>query len=121
MSCNRKDLAPDIFRQRSIIEGITSFAIAPHMMCDYLKGLSAALDMIAHSAPSLSHHQEYGWCCHMHWVTSGAHMYTWENRVPCFFSVDIYTCKHFNGADAVSYTESFFSDILLDQLVYEEV
>ena len=43
MSCNRKDLAPDIFRQRSIIEGITSFAIAPHMMCDYLKGLSYAL------------------------------------------------------------------------------
>ena len=41
------------------------------------------------------------------------HIYTWDNRVPKFFSVDIYTCKEFNPADAIRYTEDFFADNLI--------
>lgn len=114
------DLAPDIFRQRLIIEGTTEEAIHPDRMSSYLIGLADAIDMVAYSSPSLSHHEDYGWCCHMHWVTSGAQMYTWDNRCPCFFSVDIYTCKSFDVLEAKDYTESFFTNTLIG-LIFKEI
>jgi S-adenosylmethionine decarboxylase len=45
-----------------------------------------------------------GW---VHWETSGAHFYAWEDPL-LFFSVDIYTCKAFDMAAAVDFTQAFF-------------
>ena len=106
-----KDIAPDILRQRLIIEGIPSRNIFNSQIKEYLEGLTKALDMEKHSGPSLSHHAEYGLCAHLHWVTSGVHMYTWEEnskRPTPFFTVDIYTCKAFKEEDAVEYTKQYF-------------
>ena len=80
-----RDLAPDIFRQRAIIEGLTKQAITPDQMKCLLQLLCNDLNMVALSPPTLNYSPDYGWCAHMHWVTSGVHMYTWANRYPAFF------------------------------------
>ncbi len=50
----------------------------------------------------------YGWAGWIHWETSGAHFYAWEQPI-LFFSVDIYTCKAFDPQSAVAFTKQFFS------------
>ena len=57
-------------------------------------------------APVTHRSDEYGWAGWIHWATSGAHFYAWEE--PLFFSVDIYTCKWFAAERAVDFTRTFF-------------
>ena len=120
---NWKELAPDIFRQRLIIEATTIEHVDAVVMYDYLTRLTEALQMVRHSGPNLSHHASSGWCVHMHWVTSGAHMYTWDNKEVPFFTVDIYTCKLFKVEDAVNYTRKFFKSVYneIDEIVWKEI
>jgi S-adenosylmethionine decarboxylase len=107
------DLAPDIVRQRLVIEGELKSPFAKGEMVVYSKELSDILDMTPISEPQSSFAEQYGWCCFMHWKESGMHIYSWDHRKPPFFSVDIYTCKTFAWGDALRYTESFFGDDLL--------
>jgi len=107
------DLAPDITRQRAIIEGTLHKAFAPTDMVRYCKEISTVLNMTPVSDPKTDYSEEYGWCCFMHWKESGLHIYSWENRKPTFFSIDIYTCKSFEPKDAARYTEQFFEDNLI--------
>ena len=58
----------------------------------------------------------FGWAGWIHWETSGAHFYAWEQPA-LFFSVDIYTCKEFEPEHAVKFTEKFFD---ASQIVYKE-
>ena len=50
---------------------------------------------------------KYGEAAWIHWETSGAHFYAWD-QPRLFFSVDIYTCKKFNLEDATDFTKSYF-------------
>ncbi|WP_375504317.1 S-adenosylmethionine decarboxylase [uncultured Jatrophihabitans sp.] len=97
------DLAPAIYRQRLVVEGIPSRPLTDTDISAYLSGLSEALDMLALIPPVTHRSPAFGWAGWIHWETSGAHMYAWD--VPqLFFSVDIYTCKPFNVATAVEFT-----------------
>jgi S-adenosylmethionine decarboxylase len=49
----------------------------------------------------------FGWAGWVHWETSGAHFYAWENP-QLFFSVDVYTCKAFDIEATVEFTKDFF-------------
>ena len=101
------DLAPEIFRQRLIIEGLVDAPIGPEQIVTYLSRLSDALGMITLLEPVTHQSDRYGWAGWIHWETSGAHFYGWD--VPRrFFSVDIYTCKAFDISDAVAFTRDFF-------------
>lgn len=101
-----KDLAPTIFRQRMIIEGIPTKRITSEQITSYLSGLSDALDMVTLIEPVTHQSEKYGWSGWIHWETSGAHFYAWDE--PLFFSVDIYTCKQFDPVAAEKYTKEFF-------------
>ena len=107
------DLAPDICRQRLIIEGTLHNLFLPEEMTRYAKEISSVLDMELITSPVLNHEPKYGWCAFVHWKESGMHIYTWDNRVPKFFSVDIYTCKPFDPMNAVRYTQEFLGDNLI--------
>jgi hypothetical protein len=102
------DLAPEIHRQRAIIEGYPSRPITAPEIKDYLRGLSTVLDMKALSEPVTHRSDKYGEAAWIHWETSGAHFYAWDQPT-LFFSVDIYTCKPFDVRDAVAYTATFFA------------
>ena len=47
------------------------------------------------------------------------HIYAWDDRKPCFFSVDIYTCRAFDFQAPVDYTKQFFGDDLIE-VVWKE-
>lgn len=102
-----RDLAPHIYRQRMVVEGYTDTVISAEDISKYLSNLSQELDMVEILAPVMHQSTLYGWAGWIHWETSGAHFYAWEN--PNFFSVDIYTCKAFSAEHAAKFTQEFFA------------
>ncbi|MAF43677.1 MAG: hypothetical protein CMI54_05860 [Parcubacteria group bacterium] len=107
------DLAPDIARQRLIIEGTLHNPFLPEKMTTYCQDITKILNMTPVTSPICNHDPDYGWCAYMHWKESGMHIYSWDNRIPKFFSVDIYTCKEFNPRKAVKYTRDFLKNNLI--------
>jgi hypothetical protein len=102
-----KDLAPEIYRQRTVIEGYPKHQLTAREIKKYLSQLSGVLEMrtliepVTHRSPTYG---EAGW---IHWESSGAHFYAWDHP-RLFFSVDIYTCKPYEAIDAVKFTKTFF-------------
>ena len=119
MDKNFTDLAPDICRQRLVVEGTLHNVFLPEHMTIYCQEITRVLKMTSVTAPICNHAPEYGWCTYMHWKESGMHIYSWDNRNPSFFSVDIYTCKFFNPLSVINYTKEFFGDNLI-KLVWKE-
>lgn len=102
-----KDLAPAIHRQRLVIEGYPKKPIDDDDIKSYLLGLSDVVEMTTLIDPVTHLSDTYGWAGWIHWETSGAHFYAWEQPL-LFYSVDIYTCKAFDVEKAVSYTKESF-------------
>jgi S-adenosylmethionine decarboxylase len=102
-----KDLAPDIYRQRLIIEGIPKRPITEQEIIDYLTQLSDVTGMVPLIKPVTHRSDLFGWAGWIHWETSGAHFYAWD-QPRLFFSVDAYTCKAFSAEMAVEFTRRFF-------------
>lgn len=101
------DLAPSIFRQRLVIEGTCREALGDVEIRTYLHRLSEVCGMRALMDPVTHRSERFGWAGWIHWETSGAHFYAWEEPT-LFFSVDVYTCKRFDPADVISFTRAFF-------------
>jgi S-adenosylmethionine decarboxylase len=101
------DLAPEIYRQRLVVEGLVGEPISASQIEAYLSELSEVLDMVTLLQPVTHQSDTYGWAGWIHWETSGAHFYGWD-QPRLFFSVDIYTCKAFSAAAAVDFTQRFF-------------
>nr|WP_249419794.1 S-adenosylmethionine decarboxylase [Rhabdothermincola salaria] len=96
-----------IHRQRLVIEGQVDHLISAEEISSYLSQLSGVIDMTALMEPATHRSDLYGWAGWIHWETSGAHFYAWEEPVK-FFSVDIYTCKAFDPTAALDFTADFF-------------
>lgn len=111
-----RDLAPDIYRQRIVIEGYPNAPLKDEEIKEYLKKLSDCLNMTTLIEPVTHRSPLYGEAAWIHWETSGAHFYAWDTP-RLFFSVDIYTCKPFNPQDAVKFTKQFFG---AKELEYKE-
>ena len=103
-----RDLAPEILRQRLVIEGVPARPVDDEQIRRYLSALSREVDMVQLLEPVTHRSDLYGWAGWIHWETSGAHFYAWE-RPRLFFSVDIYTCKAFDVDVAVAFTADFFA------------
>ncbi|KAK8099460.1 uncharacterized protein PG998_012701 [Apiospora kogelbergensis] len=101
------DLAPQILRQRLVVEGYPARAITETEIKDYLSQLSSITRMIRLLEPVTHKSDLYGWAGWIHWETSGAHFYAWEKPL-LFFSVDIYTCKQFDPELVVNFTRDYF-------------
>ncbi|TYP87221.1 S-adenosylmethionine decarboxylase [Blastococcus xanthinilyticus] len=103
-----RELAPEIHRQRLVIEGIPAQPVDDAQIRAYLSALSREVDMVQLLEPVTHRSDLYGWAGWIHWETSGAHFYAWE-QPRLFFSVDIYTCKAFDPEVAVAFTADFFA------------
>ena len=111
-----RDLAPSILRQRLVIEGTRARPITASEITDYLVRLSHVCAMTVLIDPVTHRSDRYGWAGWVHWETSGAHFYAWDEPF-VFFSVDIYTCKAFDPQHAVDFTRRFFD---ADEVVAKE-
>ena len=111
-----KDLAPNIVRRRLVIEGITTELLSVERITKYMTELSDVMKMTIVSEPTTNYDEDYGFSAYMCWKESGMHVYTWtktDDR-PCFFSIDIYTCKDFDIKDVINFTTNSFEDVITD-------
>lgn len=113
-----KNLAPEVYRQRMVMEGLRIEPFTAEEISAYLLKLGEVLDMISLAHPFTHLSETYGWSAWMHWETSGVHFYSWDKREPVFFSVDIYTCKRFDPQIAMDFTKEYFKAI---EIVSKEV
>jgi S-adenosylmethionine decarboxylase len=107
-----RDLAPDIFRQRLLVEGRYGREIGEDEVRAYLTGLAAHLGMRAYGEPTIHSPSgegravNQGYDAFLPLVDSGIALYVWT--AARFFSVVIFTCKPFDVAAALEFTgESF--------------
>jgi hypothetical protein len=101
------DLAPQVLRQRLVVEGYPALPITDISIKDYLCRLSDFIGMKTLLEPVTHRSDLYGWAGWIHWETSGAHFYAWEQPL-LFFSVDIYSCKAFEVSAALEFTRRYF-------------
>ena len=65
-----RDLAPQIHRQRLVVEGYPQAPISASCIRDYLSKLSEILQMRTLQDPVTNHSSLYGWAGWIHWETS---------------------------------------------------
>lgn len=102
-----RDLATSIHRQRLVVEGVPLMTIDAAAISGYLEKLADVIGMVVLSGPVTHRSEKFGWAGWVHWETSGAHFYAWEDPM-LFFSVDVYTCKAFDPLAVVKFTCDVF-------------
>jgi S-adenosylmethionine decarboxylase len=111
-----KNLAPDLIRQRLIIEGTTEKIVEPEPMKAYLLELAKVAKMEVLSEPMAYTAHEMGYGGWIHWKSSGSHFYSYPTNPP-LFTVDIYTCKPFSVPEVVDFTKKYFHAL---EIVWKE-
>lgn len=111
---NRKNLAPNLIRQRVIIEATTKSIVEPEQIKIYLDTLAKFTGMEKLSEPLIysAHEMWFGW--RIHRKTSGATFYSYPTNPP-LFTVDCYTCKPFNALKAANFTKKHFQALELER------
>ncbi len=118
-----RNLAPNIIRQRLIIEGTTILIVEPPQIEDYLRKLADVTKMEILNGPFARSAHELGYGGWIHWKTSGANFYSyprdaWGKSNEPLFTIDTYTCKPFSVTEAVEFTREYFNPL---QMVWKEV
>jgi S-adenosylmethionine decarboxylase len=113
-----KDLAPNITRQRLLIEANYDRSLVEADVRAYLLDLAAKLnlrvygDPIIHSPSGEGKEENQGYDAFVPLIDSGISLYIWTNAK--FLSVVLYTCKQFSVADALEFTRQFFKTTELE-------
>lgn len=109
-----KNIAPDIFRKRLIIEGFYSIDVTKEVVTDYLIGLAKNLELRTYGDPivfspstGMGKDENSGFDAFVPLIDSGISAYIWSKRK--FFSVVLYTCKGFDDLKAIDFTKNFFN------------
>ncbi len=108
-----EDLAPDIVRQRLLVEGFYAVDVDEVAIRRYFEVLTGALQLQTYGAPTILSPrgtglaQNRGYDAFAPLVDSGISLYVWTG--PRFLSVVLFTCKRFDTPQAVAATRDFFS------------
>ena len=109
-----KNIAPEIFRQRLIIEGFYSIEVTKETLEKYLIDLAGCLDLRIYGDPiifspstGMGKEENAGFDAFVPLIDSGISAYIWTNAR--FFSIVVYTCKGFDEGSAVEFTKDYFS------------
>jgi len=107
-----KNLAPEITRQRLLLEGAYSIDVDEHKVSAYLSGIAKELDLrtygeaTVHATGAAGKAENAGFDAFIPLIDSGISLYVWSQQK--FFASLLFTCKHFDENDAISYTRDFF-------------
>ncbi len=107
-----RDLAPEIVRQRLLMEGRFAAAVDRAAVERYLTGVAAHLGLRSYGAPVVhapggaGKPENEGFDAFLPLVDSGVSLYVWSGRR--FFAVVLFTCKRFSVEQALDYTRRFF-------------
>jgi S-adenosylmethionine decarboxylase len=113
MRAQIENIAPDIFRQRLLIEGFFTREIDEQAVRDYLLGIAAHLHLRTYGDPVIfspgtgtGRPENAGFDAFVPLIDSGISGYFWSARK--FLSVLLYTCKGFDEQAAMDFTRSYF-------------
>lgn len=107
-----KDLAPQITRQRLLVEGYYTIDVDRDAVDRFLHGLAGHLGLRAYGEATIfspggeGKAENQGFDAFLPLVDSGISLYVWS--AARFFSAILYTCKAFDTAAAVAYARDFF-------------
>lgn len=107
-----KNLAPDIMRQRLLIEGYYQNEVTKESLRDYLYGVAKHLNLKTYGEPTIfspqgmGKEENAGFDAFIPLIDSGISVYIWSKNK--FLSIIIYTCKAFDEKEALSYTKNYF-------------
>jgi S-adenosylmethionine decarboxylase len=107
-----KDLAPGIYRQRLLIEGIYEIDVHIETIHQFFSkllsgiGANAAGDAIVNSSLGQGKPENQGIEAFIPLIESGVALYTWQSSR--FISLIIYTCKAFDEDKALAIAVDFF-------------
>ena len=108
-----KNLAPDIVRQRLLIEGIYSISVGREEVESYLLGVASHLSLRTYGSPIIyapggaGKDENEGFDAFIPLIDSGISLYVWTSA--SFFASVLFTCKAFDTASALNYTKEFFA------------
>jgi hypothetical protein len=113
------DLAPDITRQRLLIEGFYTVPVNAALVERYLTDIAAHLGLrtygnpIVHAPGGVGKDENQGFDAFIPLIDSGISLYVWSRRK--FFAAVLFTCKHFDVDQAVAFTRGFFAATELEE------
>ena len=108
-----RDLAPDIVRQRILIEGFYTIDVDEEVIRDFFGLITKRLDLRTYDLPvvfapgSEGRQANEGYDAFVPLIDSGISLYVWTG--PRFLSVVAFTCKAFDAGAAVEATREFFA------------
>ncbi len=107
-----KNLAPDIFRKRMLLEGFFSIEVNEVTLVDFFHFITQELhlrtygDPTVHATGGLGKESNQGYDAFVPLIDSGIYIGVWSKQK--FLSLVIYTCKEFDETTAKSKTIDFF-------------
>ena len=107
-----KNLAPEIVRQRLLIEGFYEIEIDKTIVEKFLIEFADFLSLRHYEAPTiyspkgLGKDSNEGFDAFLPLIDSGISLYVWSTNK--FFATILFSCKEFDSEAAVSFTKSFF-------------
>ncbi len=107
-----RDLAPEITRQRLLVEGYYTIEMDESRVDGYLQGVAAHLGLRGYGRPAIfapageGSPGNQGFDAFLPLIDSGISLYVWTTAR--FVAVVLFTCKVFDEAAAVEFTRTFF-------------
>ena len=107
-----KNLAPNIKRQRLLIEGFYTIGADRKTIQSYFKAITSRLKLKMYGKPIIfspgggGKKINQGYDAFVPLIDSGISVYVWSNAK--FFSAVIYTCKDFDEKKAIETTKKFW-------------
>ena len=117
-----RDLAPEITRQRLLIEGRYTVEIDKSAVESFLSGLAAELELrtygtpVVHAPGGLGKEENEGFDAFIPLIDSGISLYVWSSAN--FFACVLFTCKIFDMGRAISYTAEYFDASEIEYLSF---
>ncbi len=112
MVVTMEDLAPDITRQRLLIEGFFTINVDEGAIRAFFERIATEMQLRTYGAPTIfapegdGRAENQGYDAFVPFIDSGISLYVWSG--PRFMSVIIFTSKHFDSSTAVQVTSDSF-------------
>ncbi len=105
-------LAPEVTRQRLLIEGYYTADVDHQAVAEYLHGIAAHLGLRTYGRPAIfapagqGRGENQGFDAFLPLIDSGISLYVWTGSR--FLAVVLFTCKAFDEQAAIDYTREIF-------------
>ncbi|MDX1733339.1 MAG: S-adenosylmethionine decarboxylase [Halioglobus sp.] len=113
-----KDLAPQVYRQRLLIEAIYEIDVQEETIHRFFDALVAGLrvtaagDAVVNSSLGMGKPENQGIEAFLPLIESGVAVYTWQSSR--FLSIILYTCRAFEQETALDLVREFFQASALE-------